>query len=101
MKRSNVILISMMVISLLLVAVLTLVVTRKFNSNDFQYADRNLNIELIKLPVFKVVSLKTISGIKILPSDSAKLEIQNEKKDMLLLRNSGDTLLLSPSSGTT
>lgn len=101
MKRSNVILISIMVISLLLVTVLTLVVAGKFNNSDFQYVDRNLNIERIKLPVFKVVSLKTINGLKIFTSDSSNLEIQNEKKDMLFLSNSGDTLFLKSIPGST
>lgn len=94
MKRSNIILMSMIAISLLLTGVLTLVTARKFDNKDFQYVGRDANYQIINLPAFKIVSLKAIRGMKILTSDSAKLEIQNEKKDRLFLNNSGDTLFL-------
>lgn len=94
MKRSNLLLSTLVLVSIILLVSLTFVVSRTFDQYKFNYKDNNSAVEFVKLSPAKVISLSNLRNIKILSSDSLRIEFPKKGKNMFDIRSAGDTLFV-------
>jgi hypothetical protein len=92
-RISNVILLTLVGLSVGLIGLAAATVNVKFRNKDYQYSTSDkLKYERVPVKEAKVISLSNVSNCRIIASDSLRLEVAREYASSLRVVSFGDTL---------